>query len=173
MRKFVGQSASLMNSLATFWAFLLAVVILTDVLGRSFLGHPLQGTKEIVANSIVAIVFLQFPLAVRDGAFLRTTLLYDMFPLFLRKVIDSVGYLIGLGLFGAMAYGGWPDMIIGWQIGEFEGEGAFRVPVYPVRTIIVILSAICAFGFVMLLVATALGQKLPEERKPNDGEASA
>ncbi len=173
MKKFIGQSASLMNSLATMWAFLLALVILMDVIGRSFLGQPLQGTKEIVANSIVAIVFLQFPLAVRDRAFLRTTLLYNMFPAFIRRVIDGAGYIIGFCLFGAMAYGGWPDMIIGWQIGEFEGEGAFRVPVYPVRTIIVILSGLCALGFAMLFIGTLIGATLPNDHDDSDEEAAA
>lgn len=167
MKYFIGSTASFMNSLATVWAFLLAVVILVDVVGRSFFGQPLQGTKEIVANSIVAIVFLQFPLAVRDGAFLRTTLLYDAFSKFTRKLVDVAGYVIGLALFGAMAYGGWPDMMIGWEIGEFEGEGAFRVPVYPIRTIIVVLSGLCAFGFALLVVATLLGvDTSPKPRSP-------
>ncbi len=154
MGQIIGKSASWLNGLATLWAFLLAVLILADVIGRSFFGQPLQGTKEIVANSIVAIVFLQFPLAVRDKAFLRTTLVYDVLPRILQKLVDSAGFLIGFAFFAAMAWGGWEDMIIGWQIGEFEGEGAFRVPVYPVRTIIVVLSAICAAGFLIQIFAT-------------------
>ncbi|WP_342070943.1 TRAP transporter small permease subunit [Yoonia algicola] len=154
----INRSASWLNGIATIWAFLLAVVILVDVVGRSFFGQPLQGTKEIVANSIVAIVFLQFPLAVREKAFLRTTLVYDHLPGFLQRVVDSAGYLIGFGFFAAMAWGGWPDMMIGWRIGEFEGEGAFRVPVYPVRTIIVVLSALCAVGFLIQTVLTIMGR---------------
>lgn len=154
----INKSASWLNGIATLWAFMLAVVILVDVVGRSFFGQPLQGTKEIVTNSIVAIVFLQFPLAVRDKAFLRTTLVYDVLPIFFRRLIDSAGYLIGFAFFAAMAWGGWPDMVIGWQIGEFEGEGAFRVPVYPVRTIIVVLSALCAVGFLIQTVLTVMGR---------------
>lgn len=165
MMNLVGRAASFMNSLATIWAFMLAVVILVDVVGRSFFGAPLQGTKEIVANSIVAIVFLQFPLAVRDRAFLRTTLFYDAFPTIIRRVIDGTGHLIGFCLFAAMAYGGWPDMIVGWEIGEFEGEGAMRVPVYPVRTIIVALCALCALGFALLFLGTLLGRDIPAAQR--------
>ena len=158
MALLVQRSAGWMNSLATLWAFALALVILADVLGRAVFGQPLQGTKEIVANSIVAIVFLQFPLAVRDGAFLRTTLIYDRLPGLGRRIIDAVGYLIGFVLFAAMAAGGWQDMLIGWRIGEFEGEGALRVPVYPVRTVIVVLSALCAAGFALLLICVVTGR---------------
>lgn len=156
MALLLSKTVSWMNGIATLWAFALAVVILVDVVGRSAFGQPLQGTKEIVANSIVAIVFLQFPLAVRDKAFLRTTLVYDQLASPLRKAVDSVGYVIGFAFFAAMAWGGWEDMIIGWRIGEFEGEGAFRVPVYPVRTIIVALSSMCAIGFVLLIVSEFL-----------------
>ena len=164
MTAFAIRSAAWLNGLATLWAFFLAVVILIDVLGRAVFDQPLQGTKEIVANSIVAIVFLQFPLAVRDGAFLRTTLVYDTLPVLGRRLVDATGYLIGLALFAAMAAGGWGDMIIGWQIGEFEGEGAFRVPVYPVRTVVVALSVICAAGFAVLLALSVVGRTYNEAR---------
>lgn len=146
-----------MNSAATIWAFLLAVVILFDVVGRSAFGTPFQGTKEIVSNSIVALAFLQFPLAVQDRTLLRSTFLYDRMPAPARRGVDVIGALLGAAVFAAMAAGGWSDMIIGWRIGEFEGEGAFRIPVYPVRTIIVVLSGICALLFVYNAVSDLFG----------------
>ena len=44
---------SLLNAMAAIWAFVLAFVILADVLGR-VVGFAFQGTVELVANSIVA-----------------------------------------------------------------------------------------------------------------------
>lgn len=164
MARILSKTVSWMNGIATLWAFALAIVILVDVVGRSAFGQPLQGTKEIVANSIVAIVFLQFPLAVRDKAFLRTTLIYEKLALPLRKLVDSVGYIIGFAFFAAMAWGGWPDMMIGWRIGEFEGEGAMRVPVYPVRTVIVALSIMCAVGFILLIIKEFSGHDTDSNR---------
>jgi len=159
MTEFARRSASLLNGAAALWAFLLAVVILIDVVGRAAFDQPFQGAKEIVANSIVAIVFLQFPLAVQQRALLRTTLVYERIGTIGRRGVDSIGALFGALLFGAMAIGGWEDMVIGWRIGEFEGEGAMRVPVYPVRTVIVIMSALCSLGFIAQVFATLTGAR--------------
>jgi len=151
-----------MNGAATIWAFLLAVVILVDVIGRSAFGAPLQGTKEIVGNSIVAVAFLQFPLAVQDRTLLRSTFLFDRMSRSARRAINVISALLGAAVFTAIAVGGWSDMIIGWKIGEFEGEGALRIPVYPVRTVVVVLSAVCALAFVANAFADLRHRGAPE-----------
>jgi len=143
-----------LNAVAAFWAFALAFVIVADVVGRQF-GLPVQGTAEIVANSIVAIVFLQFPLAIERGYFLRATILYQVMPFRLQAVLDVIAALLGLFLFIAIATGSWSDMITGFRIGEFEGEGALRVPVYPIRAIIFGMSvlSVCIYLLVMARIA--------------------
>jgi TRAP-type C4-dicarboxylate transport system permease small subunit len=140
-----------LNAAAAFWAFALAFVIVADVVGRTF-GYPVQGTAEIVANSIVAIVFLQFPMAIERGYFLRATVVHQMLPWRMRALLDAVAGLLGLFLFLAIASGSWSDMITGFRIGEFEGEGALRVPVYPVRAIIFAMSLLSAGIYILLLV---------------------
>lgn len=144
MTRFSDMTNTALNAVAAVWAFALAFVIVADVVGRMF-GYPLQGTAEIVANSIVAIVFLQFPLAIERGHFLRATLLHDRMPRLMQGLLDVVAYVLGLALFAAIALGSWDSMLTGFRIGEFEGEGALRVPVYPVRAII--------FGMSLLVVA--------------------
>ena len=153
-------SLGLMNTIAAGWAFVLAFVILADVLGR-LVGLPIQGTVELVANSIVAIVFLQFPLAIQKGVFLRTTLFYDVMPAWAQSAIDIAGYVMGCGLFLAIAVGGWSDMITGFRIGEFEGDGALRIPVYPVRAVIFAMS-IVSIGCYLRLIINRLRGLVPE-----------
>lgn len=153
-------SLGLMNTIAAGWAFVLAFVILADVLGR-LVGLPIQGTVELVANSIVAIVFLQFPLAIQKGVFLRTTLFYGVMPAWLQSAIDIAGYVMGCGLFLAIAVGGWSDMITGFRIGEFEGDGALRIPVYPVRAVIFAMS-IVSIGCYLRLMINRLRGLVPE-----------
>lgn len=151
MNKISSLTADGLNALAALWAFALAFVILADVVGRCF-GHALQGTAEIVANSIVAIVFLQFPLAIQRGRFLCATLLYDLMPGPAKALLDIAAYLLGFALFLAIAVGGWSDMITGFRIGEFEGEGALRVPVYPVRAVIFGMSLLSAAMYLLFVL---------------------
>lgn len=155
MERITETAARTLNAIAAIWAFGLAFVIVGDVVGRMF-GYPLQGTAEIVANSIVAIVFLQFPLAVKSGALLRATVLYNAMPARIRALLDIAAYALGLVLFLAIAKGSWQDMLTGFRIGEFEGEGALRVPVYPVRAIIVGLSLLVASVYTLLIVQAVM-----------------
>ncbi|MCO5160227.1 MAG: TRAP transporter small permease [Mesorhizobium sp.] len=156
--------ASLLNAMAAIWAFALAFVILVDVAGR-LVGFTFQGTVELVANSIVAIVFLQFPLTIVRGSFLRATVIYDTVADRARKSIDLISCLLGLGIFVAIAWGGWSDMITSFRIGEFEGEGALRVPVYPTRAIIFAMSVLCAVCYLRLIVSLLGGSQFaPDPR---------
>src|SRR3990167_6461609 len=63
--------------LAAVWAFVLCFIFLADVVGRTFFNAPLHGTIEIVANSIVMIVFLQAGFAIRSQSMLRTEVLVN------------------------------------------------------------------------------------------------
>jgi hypothetical protein len=55
-------------------------------------------------------------------------------------------------------------MIVSWQILEIEGAGAFEVPIYPVRTLIIVFSAICALVYTQLLYQTVTGRILPKKQ---------
>lgn len=160
---------SLLNAMAAIWAFVLAFVILADVLGR-VVGFAFQGTVELVANSIVAIVFLQFPLTVVRGSFLRSTVIYDAVSDTGRRVIDVLSCLLGLGIFVAIAWGGWADMITSFRIGEFEGEGALRVPVYPTRAIIFAMSVLSCLCYIHLMIRLLGGARLSDFAKPHEQE---
>jgi TRAP-type C4-dicarboxylate transport system permease small subunit len=162
-------AVSLLNAMAAIWAFVLAFVILGDVLGR-MVGVSLQGTVELVANSIVAIVFLQFPLTIVRGRFLRSTVIYDAVSDRGRQGIDLMSCLLGLGIFVAIAWGGWADMITSFRIREFEGEGALRVPVYPTRAIIFAMSVLSILCYVQLIIRLLAGVRLSDSAEPHEQE---
>lgn len=151
-RRSLGSLANVLNVLAATWLLILAFVILYDVLGRALFNSPFLGAREILGNSVVAILFLQVPLAIHRGNMLRTTLIYDLTGVTGKRVIDIVTFLLGVGFFVAMGVGGWDDMITGWRIREFEGIGALEIPVYPIRTIAVFLSF---FGAIIYLAMVA------------------
>ena len=158
----VTWSTNILSTIFCFWVLLLMAIFLYDIIGREAFKSPFLGTHEIVGNSIVGILFLELPSSIKSGAMLRTTIVYNIAGEFWRRLIDSLSYLLGIVLFISIIVGGWSAMIVGWQIGEIEGAGAFEVPVYPVRTVIVIFSAICALVYLQLLVLTWLGKAQPK-----------
>ena len=81
---------------SAFWTLGLAILIFLDVTGRGMLNQPIPGTKEIIQNSVVAITFLQLPLAIFTGSMLRTTIFADSVPAAMRRLLRSLGYVLGI-----------------------------------------------------------------------------
>lgn len=163
-----GVTASIVNVARTihiisaFWTFGLAVIIFIDVAGRGMFGAPLPGTKEIIQNSIVAIAFLQLPLAIYTGSMLRTPLVADALGPLGRRILRTIAGLLAIGLFLGLAYSSWDPMLDAWRIGEYEGEGALRVPTSPVRTLLIVTALFSALAYAMMIFFDWTG-RLPDE----------
>lgn len=143
--------ASGLNILSAIWLGSVAALILADVIGRELFGAPIYGTNEIVANSVLSILFLQLPLAILNRNSLRTTIVYGMLGARGRSLINALSYLIALLLFAAIGVGSWPNMIEAWSILEQEGSGVVTIPVYPIRTLVVVVSGICVLVCALLI----------------------
>lgn len=162
MRQGQGPLRSLtiaLHSVSAVWILMLGVLILVDVCGRGLFGMPLAGVPELLRNSIVAITFLQLPFAVLSGAMIRVGLLYDTLGPRFRRLSDMMTGIVGLGLFALLAYASWGPLTESWAIGEYEGEGALRVPVYPVRAVVVAMSALVAFVYVVIVLRGMRGAR--------------
>lgn len=139
--------------LSSVWVFILAIVILTDVVGRVLFLQPLPGTKEILQNSVIAVTFLQVPLAIYSGSMLRTTLLVGMLPPLGKKIARTFSYLLGFFLFLAITYASAPEVLEAFRLGEYEGEGVLRIYTWPIRSLIVLTSAFAAFAYLTMMIA--------------------
>jgi TRAP-type C4-dicarboxylate transport system permease small subunit len=142
--------AKLMMVMAATWAFILTFIIMADIIGRGVFNDPVQGVREIVANSIVIIVFLQAGYAIRSRSMLSADFVIDRFPLWARRVALALGYLLGVVFFVLIIWGGWQLAIDSWVGGEFEGEGALRVPAWPTRFTILIGSGLAIVNYLVM-----------------------
>jgi TRAP-type C4-dicarboxylate transport system permease small subunit len=146
--------AKTMKIIAAVLLFMLSIFILVEVLARA-VNIPITGLKEIVANSIVIIAFLQLPYTIRIGGMLRAGVIESLIGPRSAEVILRLAYVLGAVLFGLVAYAGWTPMLRAWASGEYEGEGGFRVVTYPVRIIIVLGGVLGALNFLMLAIRGA------------------
>ena len=138
---------------AAFWGFALAVFIALDVSGRNLFDHPLTGTTEAISNSVVVIVFLQLPYAVRSRSMLRADFLVHLFPPAAQRALNILCYLGGLIVFGLVVYACIEPMTTAWIRGEFEGEGgSVRIPTWPIYAVIIGGSALATLNYVFLLL---------------------
>lgn len=135
----ITRSASIIGALIT---ALIMLVVIIDVIGRLLFHSPMTGTPEIVANSVVGIVFLQLAWSVKEERHIRATFLLDQFPK-LRVSMDIFANILGIVLFLAIIISCWPIAMHSIQVREFEGSaGVFRFPVYLIRVLLLIGSAL-------------------------------
>jgi len=154
-----------MMVMAAAWAFILTFIIIADITSRGLFNDPLNGTREIVANSIVMIVFLQCGYAIRSRSMLSADFLIDLFSPPMRRAALAFGYLLGAIFFLLVVFGSWDLAIDSWVSGEFEGEGAMHVPSWPTRFMIVIGSGLAVINYTVLAFLDVFGPQSAIEKK--------
>lgn len=148
------------------WVIALALAIFVDVMGRSLFSSPLPGTKEILQNSIVSIAFLQLPLAIYTGSMLRTSIFADALPPIGRKILRTVTAILGIAVFFGIAKSTYPSFLDAYAIGEYEGEGSLRVPTWPVRGVVLVMSVFTAWAYFSMIILDWRGQLENESEAP-------
>lgn len=138
--------------ISAFWTMALALLIFGDVMGRQLFGTPIPGTKEILQNSVVSIAFLQLPLAIYSGSMLRTSVLADAVPPFIRKIFRTFSALLGICVFVALVWSTSDSFADAYRIGEYEGEGSLRVPTWPVRGAVMVMSAFVVLAYIQMII---------------------
>lgn len=130
-------------------AFLLSFLVVADVVGRTAFGAPVKGTPEIVSMSIVIICFLQAAYAIRSGGMLHVDVIPALLPARLREALAALGCLLGVAFFAVIVYGGIDPLAHAWSSGEYEGEGALRVPTWPARLIVLGGAGLAALNYAL------------------------
>ena len=144
----------------------LMVLIGADVFGRQAFNSPISGVPEMVSLSIVAIVFLQVPQALRSGRFTRSDALLKLIwkkhpkiALAMELVFDA----IAIAILGALVYAAWPLFVKDWQRDTFVGAvGDFTAPVWPVKLILIVGTALLIAQFAARLIKLATGRSRGE-----------
>lgn len=144
-----------MNALGTVWIFLLMVLINSDILGRELFSTPVRGTTELLALSIVGIVFLQLGHALMSGRMTRSDMLIENL-LIARpragRALQGVFNLLGVVFLVIIFWGSLALFEEAIEIGEYVGAaGDFTAPTWPVRLLILIGAA--ATGLQYLIMA--------------------
>jgi TRAP-type C4-dicarboxylate transport system permease small subunit len=152
--------------------FLLGFLVCADVIGRAFFNSPVKGTPELVSMSIVIICFLLAGYAVQSGGMIYTGVVVDLFGVRGRAFAQLLSALLGIAFFGIIVWGSYEPMLHAIVSGEYEGEGALRVPVWPARAIVVIGSVLIVTSYI-LLAANAIAILISGRAEDTDTPAGS
>jgi TRAP-type C4-dicarboxylate transport system permease small subunit len=118
--------------------FLLGFLVCADIVGRAVFNAPVKGTPEMVSMSIVIICFLLAGYSVQSGSMIYTDVFSGMFGARGRAAAQLLSAVLGILFFGIIVWGSYEPTLHAIFSGEYEGEGALRVPVWPARSVVVI-----------------------------------
>jgi TRAP-type C4-dicarboxylate transport system permease small subunit len=154
---------------AAAWSFGLAFLVMANIIGRTVFSAPIYGTAEMVATSIVIIVFLQAGYAIRSRSMLRADFLVVLLPENVQRALLAMGYLLGAAFFLMIITGGWHESINSFVNGEYEGEGALRVPSWPARWTVIVGSGLAVINYLVMAYIDVFKPKmLNSESNPDN-----
>ena len=142
---------SVFNAGGSVWIFGIMLLLSADVLCRAAFNAPIDGVPLLVALSIVVIVFLQLPAAIRAGRLTRSdallSRLLERLPsvgISLRTLYDGLGALV----MAAVVLYTLPTFVKVWERDTFEGlEGDFALPSWPFKLLILVGATLCGIEF--------------------------
>ena len=139
--------------MGTIWIFVLMLVIIADVFGRTAFSAPLPGVPELVRLSIVGIVFLQIGHTLRSGRITRVDTMSEWLQRRRPRIASALQGLYSLGgaaLFIVLFIACRPLFARAWASGEYAGvEGYVTYPFWPIYLILLIGCACSAVQFLM------------------------
>ena len=136
--------------LASFLAFMLTFVVVADVMGRVLFNSPLKGTPELVSSSIVIICYLQAVYAILSGGMMHVDAIAVHMPARVQSVLGALACMLGVLLFGIIFWGSIEGFMHALESGEYEGEGALRVPMWPVRLAVLVGSGLAVLAYILM-----------------------
>jgi TRAP-type C4-dicarboxylate transport system permease small subunit len=158
-------SKSLLVFAATL-GFLLSFLVVADVIGRVVFNSPVKGTPELVSTAIVIICFMQAPYAIRSGGMIYVDFVVQHFSPRAQSWLAAAGALLGAAFLLFIVWGSYGNAWNAWMEGEFEGEGALRVPAWPARLTVVVGCALGALNYVLMALSSIQAARRNEPPPP-------
>jgi C4-dicarboxylate transporter, DctQ subunit len=153
-------------AMAALLTFCLSFLVCADVIGRVLFNSPVKGTPEIVSMSIVIICFLLAGYSVQSGSMLQADILVGLFGQRGPWISVLLSGVLGAALFALIVWGSIEPSLHAWNSGEFEGEGALRIPVWPARFVVMFGSLLVAVIYVAQAVNAAIA--IFSEQEPGE-----
>ncbi|MBC7179039.1 MAG: TRAP transporter small permease [Roseovarius sp.] len=129
-------------------------IIAADVIGRGLFSAPFPATAEIVAASIVAIVFLQLPYATLSGRAVRSDMLMKRLRSRSQRAgdwLDLVHHLIGTVMLAVLLRYIWPEITGAVRGNETVGlYGILELPRWPFVVAVLIGCALTLAAYAVL-----------------------
>lgn len=134
MRAFYGRILLAAGTLAGAVTFLMMVLVVANVVMRSFFDVPVDGTLELTQSSLVVLIFLSLALTQYEGGHIHVVLITGRLPAGLQRLMNFIAMALGFAFFAWATYAAFGLAMRSYAIGE-QQWGSIRYPLWPVKFI--------------------------------------
>lgn len=162
-RGIVAAITATLNAIGTIWIVALMLLIVSDIAMRNLFNAPIMGVPEMVAFSIVGIVFLQLSHALRVGALTRSDMVLNLLAARApraRRVVLALFSLTGAAILSVALWKFWPSFTAAWNVPgrHFIGSpGVFTLPRWPLFGLMCLGLAATILQYLALTVSALQG----------------
>ena len=113
---------------------LAAMMLMTtvSVIGRHFFLAPIPDDLVISEMLMVVVVFLPFGAVQASREHVFVSIFTEWMSNDIKVVMETVGVIVGLGIFTLVTWAVWTDVVVTWETGAYV-EGLLELPEAPAR----------------------------------------
>ena len=136
-RRVIEAFSAILARIAMWGVFVMMVLVVVDVIMRTFAAQSLLITEEVSGYLLVLVAYLALAEALKQGRHVRVDLLISFMPDRLRARLDLILTLVGLG---AMIVVTWRSVIMVYRsyVRGVEIPGILLTPVYLPQIVMVV-----------------------------------
>ena len=135
---------------------IMMLLVVAATLSRYLLGKPIPIVWPFIRQVFGVMVLFGAAYALKHNLHIRIEILYDMFPMWLKKVSDLVSLALFLMLTGCLIWQGILMAKMSIMLGEVSRQSS-HIPIYPFK----ILLPIATFLFLLQGISYFLRKKSP------------
>ena len=156
----VGAIIVASNTAGSLLIVAMTLAVVADVIGRYLFNAPIKGTAEMVALSVVAVLYLQISYTLRSGRMTRSDAFYTRLTTRsprLGSVLGLTYHVAGACVAAAIMIRAWPRAGEAWEAGYYTGTiDIFTFPEWPLLLIIFLGCGLLGLQFVLLAAGNLL-----------------
>jgi TRAP-type transport system small permease protein len=145
--KFSHLVSRLFNYGGAGFLFILMLLVMVHVIGRYIFAFPLPGSVELIEFLMVLVVFLGLADCAYHRGHVAVDLFVDLLPKQVQAVINTLTYLLSIGIVSLLTWQTAVQVKLLWQSGHVSG--VLHIPHYPFAIVMVLGWA--AFDLVLVV----------------------
>jgi TRAP-type C4-dicarboxylate transport system permease small subunit len=129
-----GRLEEVLNLFAAFSIFVLMIVGMIQILGRSIFDFPIEGYIDWIEFFAILYAIAGISYCQRQGGHIRMEILLGQMRGRLLWFFEALAVLVGLVIIGLLVYSTWQNFERAWRIGDSSMD--IKLPLWPAKLVV-------------------------------------